>query len=70
MLFSALIVRVFSTEAASRSNEDERFASRSKRSRKTPAVEEWRGLDMDGEAVVEVCNSSILRVVNLNKSES
>ena len=69
MLFSALIVRVFSTEAASRSNEDERFASRSKRSRKT-LVEEWRGLDMGGEAVVEVCNSSILRVVNLNKSES
>ena len=61
MLFSALMARVVSTEAASRSNDDERFASLSKRSRKT-LVEEWRGLDMDGEAAVEVCNNSILRV--------
>ena len=62
-LFSALMARV-----ARRSNE-ERFASRSKRSRKTP-VEEWRELDTDGEAAVEVWNSSILRVVKLKMSES
>ena len=68
VLFSALKARVVSTEAASRSNE-ERFASCSKRSRKT-SVEEWRELDTDGEAAVEVWNSSILRVVKLKMSES
>ena len=73
MLFSVLMVRVVSTEAASRSNEEERFVSRSKRSKKTPAVEEWRGWDMDGEAAVDVCNSSILspscqKSLKVNKS--
>ena len=59
VVFSAL--RLVSTEAASRPN-DERFASCSERFKsKRPVEENIRGLEMAG--AVEVWNSSILQKV-------